>query len=238
MTGASAAPLAREPIDDFAPFGIHAFTTTRAAGSFDTMSEEPSRHVTERWYALRNELSALGPRFATARQVHGARIVAHGTEWEGWLRVDGADGHLAIDRGTAAAVTIADCVPVFIVHPAGATALLHSGWRGTVARILEHGIEALQRRGYPAREMHVHLGPAICGDCYQVSPEVYAQLTGRAVAAPATVDLRSVLADRARAASVRHLTISPFCTRHHNDRFFSHRAGDAGRQLGVLVAAS
>jgi polyphenol oxidase len=52
------------------------------------------------------------------------------------------------------------------------------------------------------------------------------------------VDLRSIIAGQARARGVRHVTISPWCTRHHNDRFFSHRAGDAGRQIGVIYAPS
>ncbi|MDB4886168.1 MAG: Multi-copper polyphenol oxidoreductase, laccase, partial [Gemmatimonadetes bacterium] len=78
--------------------------------------------------------------------------------------------------------------------------------------------------------------PAICGRCYEVSPDVYGQLTGRSVTAPTTVDLRALIADHARAAGVRAITVSPFCTRCDNDRFFSHRAGDAGRQLGVVFA--
>ncbi|MDQ3811108.1 MAG: polyphenol oxidase family protein, partial [Chloroflexota bacterium] len=168
--------------------------------------------------------------------VHGRRIVAHLPSWEGWLRVDAADGHLARDRGTAMAVTVADCVPVFIAHASGATALLHAGWRGTAAGILESAVAALRDHGVPARELLVHLGPAICGHCYEVSPDVYGQLTSRSASAPTRVDLRAVLADRARAVGVGRITTSPSCTRCDNARFFSHRAGDHGRQLGVLVA--
>ena len=226
-----------EPIDDFASFGVRAFTTTREAGSFSTAGGEPVGEVMDRWSALRRELATGGPRFTTASQVHGARVVVHAAGWEGWLRVDGADGHLSIDRGTGMAVTIADCVPVFVAHPSGATALLHSGWRGTAGRIVEHAVMALAHRGVPAGELHLHLGPAICGDCYEVSAEVYGQLTGRAVSVPTTVDLRALIADHARAAGVRHISTSPSCTRCHNDRFYSHRAGDAGRQLGVMIAA-
>lgn len=226
-----------EAIDDFAEFGIRAFTTTRAAGSFGTHTTEPVREVMGRWDALRESLRPAGPRFATAHQVHGRRVVVHGTEWEGWLRVEGADGHASVARGTAMAVTVADCVPVFVAHPSGAVALLHSGWRGTAARIVEQGIAALAHRGVPTAELHVHLGPAICGRCYEVSAEVFAELTGRHVDRPTTVDLRALIADHARAAGVRHVTVSPFCTRCDNDRFFSHRGGDAGRQLGVMIAA-
>lgn len=222
----------------FADLGILAFTTTRAIGSFGLSSEEPAKLVTERWSALRQELRRAGPRLATATQVHSAHVLVHATCWEGWLRADEADGHVSMDRGTALAVTIADCVPVFIAHPSGALALLHSGWRGTAARIVQRGIDTLVKRGIPAAELRVHLGPAICGDCYEVSGDVYAELTGTNPGRPTPVDLRALIADHARAAGVRDLSISRWCTRCDNERFFSHRAGDAGRQLGVMVAAA
>lgn len=232
---ADASP-ALETVEDFAAFGVRAFTTGRAAGSFGMHSAEPVGEVTARWAGLRALLADAGPRLATAGQVHGARVAVHGTEWEGWLRVDAADGHASVARGTAMAVTVADCVPVFLAHPSGAVALLHSGWRGTAARIVEAGIAALAHRGIPPHELRVHLGPAICGRCYEVSPDVHAQLTGRRPDAPTPVDLRALIADHARAAGVNHLSTSPLCTRCDREQLFSHRAGDEGRQLGVLVA--
>jgi polyphenol oxidase len=228
--------VAREVVDDFAAFGIRAFTTTRAAGTYGTNGPEPVSEVIERWYSLVDELRSVAPRFATARQVHGTRVIVHSSDWEGWLRVADADGHATPERGTAAAVSIADCVPVFIAHPSGATALLHSGWRGTAARILDEGVAVLERRGFAASELRLHLGPAICGKCYEVSPDVYRQLTSKSVSKPTPVDLRAVLADRARSLGVRHIAISPCCTRCHNERFFSHRAGDTGRQVAVMFA--
>ena len=227
---------AEEIVDDFAPYGVRAFTTGRGAGSFSTASTEPVRDVMARWDTLRKTLRQAGPRLATARQVHGTRVLVHGTGWEGWLRCDDADGHASPERGTGMAVSIADCVPVFIAHPSGAAALLHSGWRGTAGRIVEHGIAALTQRGFAAAELRMHLGPSICGRCYEVSPEVHERLTGRRPAGPAPVDLRAVIADHARAAGVRHISVSAACTRCDNDRLYSHRAGDSERQLGVLIA--
>jgi YfiH family protein len=231
-----AAEVRREAIDDFASFGTHAFTTTRAAGTYGMNGPEPVTEVMTRWYALVDEVHARAPRFATARQAHGTRVVVHSDSWEGWLRVAEADGHAAPERGTAQAVSIADCVPVFLAHPTGATALLHSGWRGTAARILDRGITALAQRGFTPAELRIHLGPAICGKCYEVSADVYRQLTGKPVDVATTVDLRALLADRARTLGVRQISTSPWCTRCHNDRFFSHRAGDTGRQIGVIYA--
>jgi copper oxidase (laccase) domain-containing protein len=83
----------------------------------------------------------------------------------------------------------------------------------------------------------VHLGPAICGRCYEVSAKVRAELTGQPANRAGNVDLRSLLAEHAQEAGVLKVTMSPYCTRCDNDRFFSHRAGDTGRQVGVIVAS-
>lgn len=225
-----------EAVPEFAAFGVRAFTTTRTSGSFGLMTDEPVGAVTARWAALRRELMPGSARLATASQCHGTNVLVHRGGWNGWLRADDADGHVAPERGTALAVTIADCVPVFLAHPSGAIALLHSGWRGTAAGIVVRGITILGALGFPAAELRVHTGPAICGKCYEVSGDVYAQLTGTDPGAPRTIDLRALIADQARGVGVRHITTSSSCTRCDNDRFFSHRAGDLGRQLGVMVA--
>ncbi len=227
-----------ESVPDLGELGFLAYTTTRAFGSLGTAGEEPVRDVMGRWQRVTSHLEAAGvPRLATASQVHGARVVAHGTDWQGWLRVPAADGHVChAGAATAAAITVADCVPVFLAHPSGAMALLHSGWRGTEAHIVEAGVDALTRLGFRASDLHLHLGPAICGQCYEVSANVYGRLTGRAVDGPTSVDLRSLIAQHAAARGVRRVTISSACTRCNNDRFYSHRAGDAGRQISVMAA--
>jgi YfiH family protein len=234
-SSASVAPvLEAEVVDAFADLGVTAFTTGRGAGSFGTQSDEPVRDVMGRWSTLRARLGAL--RLATAAQVHGDTVLEHGAGWTGWLRADAADGHLSLARGSAMAVTVADCVPVFMVHPSGATAILHSGWRGTAARITERAIRRFQAHGLEPEDLRVHCGPAICGRCYEVSASVALQLTGRDPGHAITVDLREIIARQARALGVRHVSSSALCTRCDNDRFFSHRAGDDGRQLGVIHA--
>ena len=226
--------LEAEVVDSFSELGFVAFTTGREAGSFGTQSDEPVREVMARWSALRSRLG--GERLATAAQVHGSEILEHDSAWTGWLRGDAADGHVAPRRGTAMAVTVADCVPVFLAHPGGAGALLHSGWRGTEARITERAIRRLDALGFPARELRLHCGPAICGRCYEVSAEVASRLLARDISTSMTVDLRDLIASQARTLGVRDISISTRCTRCDNGLFFSHRAGDAGRQLGVLLA--
>jgi YfiH family protein len=219
------------------PFGVRAYVTTRAFGSLSTASSEPVSVVLGRWQHLREVLLKAG-RFATAHQVHGTTVLTHHPGWSGWLRGDAADGHVSPARGTGLAVTVADCVPVLMAHPSGAVAAVHAGWRGTAAGMLGAALAALGSVGCDIRDVHIHFGPAICGRCYEVSPDVYGQLTGLAVDRPTTVDLRALLADQARRGGVpaSGLTTSAHCTRCDNDRFFSHRAGDPGRQVGAIIA--
>jgi len=231
-----AIPL-REKVDAFASIGIDAFTTTRAAGDYGLGDGEPPAAALEKWVALQAELSAVAPRLATAKQVHGTKVLEHGTGEPGWVRHQGADGHITFAPGVALAVQIADCVPVFIAHPSGAVALLHAGWRGTASRIVQNGIARMVDHGLDAADLKVHLGPAICGRCYEVGPDVFEQLTGWQTIRNRHVDLRALLAEQAKELGVRQLSASPHCTKCDNDRFFSHRAGDPGRQVAVIVSA-
>lgn len=226
----------REVVTELAEIGITAFTTTRAAGSFAHRSAERAIDVWDRWLALGDELAPMTRRLVFAHQVHGAAIVTHHAGWRGILRIPDADGHLSHEEPTAMAVTLADCVPVFVAHPRGAAAMLHSGWKGTASGIVTAAIRDLASLGFPAGELRVHCGPAICGRCYEVGPAVHKALTGRVTSEPAPVDLRELILAGAERAGVRHLSMSTSCTRCDNDRFFSHRCHDEGRQLGVLVS--
>jgi YfiH family protein len=234
---AAQSSLAREDVTDFQSYGIRAFTTTREAGTFGLAGPDPVGEVMSRWTELQSELAQNARRLVIGRQVHGTRVLSHAGGWEGFLRTEEADGHIATEKGIALSVSVADCVPIFIAHPSGAVAILHSGWRGTASRIIDSGLAEFARRKLPPDELMVHLGPAICGRCYEVSADVRAQLTGETANRPGNVDLRSLIAEHTHDAGVLKVTVSPYCTKCDNDRFFSHRAGDTGRQLGVIVAS-
>jgi YfiH family protein len=225
-----------ELVSEFADLGVLAFTTTRAAGTFGLAGTDPVGEVMGRWTALLGDLAGDARGICVAPQVHGSTVLPHATPWDGFLRTRPADGHATQERGLALAVTIADCAPVFIAHPSGAVAIAHSGWRGTEARIVHEAIRVLGKAGLSPDELHVHIGPAICGRCYEVSADVRARLTREPANRPGHVDIRSIIAQDARDAGVQRVTVSPSCTRCDNGMFFSHRAGDTGRQIAVIVA--
>lgn len=218
------------------PQGVAGWTTTRAAGSFGLGSREPVEDVMNRWAGLQESLARLGVhRLASAHQTHGVEVARHGGEWQGWLRMRGVDAHLTTTPGTALAVTVADCTPVTVAHPRGAVAAVHAGWRGTAGGILTRVLECFDELGYPSAECTVHLGPAICGDCYEVGAEVLEAVHGRRFTGKGQLDTRDVLAAQAAAFGVTLVTRDPGCTRCDNDRFYSHRAGDPGRLLGIVA---
>ncbi len=220
-------------------FGVVAGITGRD-GDFDLRlgTRGGAGMVQERWARLQR---AAGPGFravAVSRQVHGTAVAIYETASAGLLVGQGVDGHVTGQRGLLLAVTVADCVPVYLAHPAsGTVGLLHAGWRGTAAGILEAGISKLceAARGVP-RDLIIHYGVGICGVCYEVGPEVWEALTGRRPAGRSPIDLRALLAARAAAVGVRHMTVSEWCPACEPERFFSHRrsAGQAGRMVAYV----
>src|SRR5207248_3572112 len=104
-------------------------------------------------------------------------------------------------------------------------ALLHAGWRGTVGRILERGVELLKGEGFVRpSDIVMHCGIGICGACYEVGSEVLTQAHGRVETEPGRLDLRQVLVEQGRALGLVEISTSPWCSAHDRDHFVSHRA--------------
>ena len=143
------------------------------------MTDEPVRDVIGALGGAARASSARRRRgWRRRRQVHGDAIVVHHAGLGGLAARRRRRRPPRAERGTALAVTVADCVPVFIAHPSGAIALLHSGWRGTAARIVERGDRGAGAARLPARRAARAPRPGDLRQCYEVSADVYAQLTG------------------------------------------------------------
>ncbi len=223
-------------------FGLVAGITERGAGdgfSLGFWTGEPVGAVMGRWRAFRDSLRPAFNALQKAHQVHGTTVLWHEDVAPGWHVADAADGHATVQRGLLLAVTVADCVPIYLTTPDGrAIALLHAGWRGTAAGILEVGLRRLSERAkVPPADVVMHCGVGICGPCYEVGDEVAHAVLGPA-ASPGkqTLDLRSVLARRAESLGLGEISVSPLCTSCNRDRFFSHRSsgGRDGRMLAYL----
>ncbi len=214
-------------------FGLVAGLTERGGnGAFNLglSTEEPVGQVTGRWRAFQHAMGPAFPALQLSRQVHSASVAWHEGVAAGWHLAEAVDAHATAQRGLLLAVTVADCVPVYLAAPGTpCVALLHAGWRGVAAGVLERGVGLLaSRAGVAASALVMHLGVAICGACYEVGPEVVLAIEGRRVRRATQLDLRDALAARAARLGVGEVTRSRLCTACERERFFSHR-GSSGR---------
>ena len=131
----------------------------------------------------------------------------------------GADGLILRDRALAATVTVADCMPIWLLdRGSGAFGLLHSGWRGT--GILGLAVEAMvERFGSNPASIAVVLGPAIGPCCYSVPEERAAEFAaefGEASVARRdgiwSLDLRAANVSLAERSGIGHLLSIEACT--------------------------
>lgn len=230
-----------------APANVRAFVTTRVGGasrgrygSFnlgahvgdDAASVEANRRAVAAACRLPAEPVWLA-------QVHGTVVVDAATSSPGTQ----ADGARTDRAGVVCAILTADCLPIFICNRRGSeVALLHAGWRGLAAGILEAG---LRRMHSPPNELMVWLGPAIGPKAYEVGDEVRAALLAHdaqaaSAFAPARrgkwrLDLYALARQRLTAQRVQSIHGGEYCTATQAELFFSHRRdGATGRMASLL----
>lgn len=216
--------------------GITGRSPISGSGDFRIFETEGSSEAEANWSDVARFLGFSG--IVHSRQVHGREILTHADPVAGLCVGEDSDGHLSEGAGVLMGVTVADCVPVYLLDPSGrGAALLHAGWRGAAAGILGHGVRLMSDRLQSAPEdFLLHLGPSICHDCYEVGPEVHTALGFAEPPGPQPVDLRGALATQALEAGLlpARITRSAFCTRCGGSPFFSHRGGESKRQMAFL----
>jgi YfiH family protein len=178
-------------------------------------------------------------------QVHGSDIERHTRPRAGR---SGGRGDLAAADGQATdhpdltpLVLTADCLPLALSTP-GAVALVHCGWRGVAAGIVDRAVEAVcELAGREPAAVGAALGPGIGPCCYPVGDEVReairARGDGNAVLGGGALNLPLALRIELERAGLRAEAIADagLCTTCLPDLFFSHRrdGGVTGRQAGV-----
>jgi len=203
--------------------------TARADGNVSSVRGDEAERGVDARERLRARIGVR--RIARARQVHGAvvALVSDRDDPPTDVVVE-ADGQATVLARFGVMVLTADCLPVALGSPR-AVAMLHAGWRGMAAGVLERGVLALRELG-GADEITAVIGPGAGACCYEVGAEVHAALTGTSRRGP--IDLRAIARRRLLAAGVADVGDVRACTI-CDRRFFSHRReGErAGRQAGV-----
>jgi YfiH family protein len=173
---------------------------------------------------------------AIGRQVHGVELAAHqGAQEPSPFADPGSaipevDGHVSAEDRLALLVFAADCVPVALCGR-GRVAMLHCGWRGLAAGIIERGAAVVGATD-------AAIGPSIGPCCYEIGQEVFDAFgnLGDGVASGRMLDLPEIVRRLLRDAGVERIETAGLCTSCEPDLFFSHRrdGGRTGRQGGVV----
>ncbi|MGI8607299.1 MAG: polyphenol oxidase family protein [Gaiellaceae bacterium] len=199
---------------------------------YDRVSENRGR--------LCAETGADATTAAMAYQMHGPIVAEAGpkgivapTEFER------CDGLWSARSGQAMLLLTADCVPVALCRSRGdpGLALLHVGWKGLLAGIVQSGASALG-----GADLAAAIGPAIGPCCYEVGEEVAAphrERFGDDVVRGRNLDLPLAVDRALQEAGVGSVERTDHCTACHPELFFSHRRdnGITGRQgvIGYVV---
>jgi polyphenol oxidase len=211
------------------PGGASALFTARAEGNMSSVAGERASDAEQARERLRAQIGVQ--RLARGYQVHGTVVERVTAAPELARPRRHADGQATALRGVGAMVLTADCLPVALATE-GAVAMVHAGWRGLSAGVLESGVAALRELGGDGQIVAV-IGPGAGICCYEVGPEVHASL-GEVRRGGACIDLRAIARERLLAAGVAEVRDARACTI-CDERFFSHRreGARAGRQAGV-----
>jgi YfiH family protein len=120
-----------------------------------------------------NKDRSLWP-LAQVRQIHSA--ITHRVN-EVAAHAPAGDGMITNVPGILLAIKTADCVPVLVADvKRRVVGAFHSGWRGTVARVVEKGVGEVRRQfSSLPRDFRAAIGPCIRKCCYSVGAEVHAE---------------------------------------------------------------
>lgn len=214
------------------PGGGRALFSDRVLGNVSSVLGTGAEHGLQARERLRVLTGA--ERLVGGHQVHGTVVQRVRTGAQTGDAVQ-ADGQATALHDVGVMVLTADCLPVAL-GTTGAVAMIHAGWRGLAAGVLEEGVRALEELD-GGDEIVAIIGPGAGPCCYEVGDEVHSALGGaHRIESPPTrrIDLKAIARERLLAAGVADVRDIAACTI-CDERYFSHRreGARAGRQGAV-----
>jgi YfiH family protein len=213
-----------------------------------TVGDDPQRVAENRkraFQALERQIDSL----YDVWQVHSAEVAS--TDSPRPLNVPHlkADAILTDRQEVTLFMRFADCVPILLVDPSRKVAgVAHAGWQGTVKRVAQAAVQAMQERyGCQVENILAGIGPSIGAHHYPIGPEVADQVRmvfgaeAEALLPPCNgavqFDLWAANRLILEQAGIRKIEVASHCTACDLENWFSHRA-EAGRtgRFGALIA--
>jgi len=161
-----------------------------------------------------------------------------------WGGYEDCDGLVTNEFGVFIAISVADCVPIFLFDPVTRTvAGIHAGWRGTSSCIVKNAIALMiSKFGIEPKNLVAFIAPAAGKCCYEVGEEVAEMFDAGFVSKSGSgkwkVDLKG--ANRQQmidgGISSANIEVHESCTIHETEKFHSYRRDgeSSGRMIGVI----
>ncbi|MFD5245783.1 peptidoglycan editing factor PgeF [Amycolatopsis sp. NPDC058340] len=227
---------------------VRRVVTTRAGGAsrppYDTFNlgdhvGDDAGDVYANRKRLATELGLTEDRLAWMEQVHGrTATVVDGSETSA---AEATDALVTAEPGLALVVLVADCVPLLLADAeAGVVAAVHAGRVGARVGVVPAAIEAMRSVGAEPARTEALLGPAICGDCYEVPADMAADVEKHVPGSACKtrkgtpgLDLRAGLWRQLADLGVGKIGVDPRCTNEDKTLFSFRRDGTTGRIAGI-----
>ena len=205
----------------------------------DHVGDDPAAVAANRVRVAR-ELAVPDDRLVWMSQVHGTGVAIVDGPQDG--PVPDTDALVTATPGLVLCVLVADCVPVLLADPvAGVVAAVHAGREGFRRGVVPAALSAMASLGARARHVAALLGPAVCGECYEVPATMQADVARIAPEAAvrtrtgtAGLDLRAGVAQVLRKAGIPEVVHDPRCTVEDPHLFSHRRDGVTGRQAALV----
>ncbi|KRE60341.1 copper oxidase [Arthrobacter sp. Soil736] len=217
--------------------GVSVGFTDTGAGNLALHVGDDAPSVLRRRVELEHAAGIAPRRFQYMNQVHGNHVSVVDASCE----APTADA--MVSRSLPLAVMVADCIPLVLVGAGAAGHVLgvvHAGRPGVSAGVIPAAVEQMRAAG--ATEVRAWLGPSVCGRCYEVPPELRADVAAVVPSAWSTtswgtpaLDLPAGAASQLESLGVPIEYRGP-CTL-ENDTLFSYRRDtQSGRFAGLVWA--
>jgi YfiH family protein len=146
------------------------------------------------------------------------------------------DALITSEKNLHLAVMVADCIPL-LISSTTYVAAVHVGRPGLVGRIATHTINAMKDRG--AIDFTAIIGPSVCANCYEVAPEMYAEVSAEFPATATSPEKHALNLQSGLRAELEALGVQVeelhICTKESSDYFSYRREKETGRQVGVVA---
>ncbi len=235
------------------PHLVHGFTTRNSDlpdnGNVSLSQGDPeSARENRKRFTEKIGISAQDLTFSY--QEHGTviRTVSSADKGAGALDFEtslpAADGLITSEADLPLAIMVADCSCLLVSNREGQViGSFHAGWRGVFANMPFHAAKAFENGwGISPKELVVWISPLICGECFEVGPDIWESFKREwgdrfTLEDPLRIDLPKLIRHQWVDSGVDPENIeSPGLCTFEQTTLFSHRRGETpnGRMMGVL----